>query len=446
MLASVTLTVEVDPSSDIDTVEGQILEAGRAAMQRLLVVVGQEVEALPVTCPFCTSRCGCWDGQDARLVATTFGRVWLARRRWRCHACQRRSRPLDRLLAPLGDGQLTRLLRQACVEAGASWPYATAARLLERLCGAQVSAETVRQCVLSEGSTRAAQQQRAAEELVTPTATGVRQERARQTRRTRHGSRAACEASPPQRLLVELDGGWVPSREQPGGMEGKVGVVATGQVACGRDRLRLWPRRYVGTFAAASVLGTRAYAAACQLDGERAVEQVVVADGAPWIKTQTRLHFPAATTILDWPHVTRVLQRAIRTARPGRRQRALRRALHRELLDLVWQGQVAAALDVLAGLQVADEPVAALDGAISYLVTQQDWLGDYGAWQQAGYPIGSGAVEREVAILINGRMKGRGMRWTRASADAVLAVRVDACNDEWDHHPPPPWLTAISPH
>jgi hypothetical protein len=445
VLASVTLTLEFDPSHDINALEGQILEAGRAAMRDLLLTVGRELEALPVACPLCGEQRGWWDGQDARLVATTFGRVWLPRRRWRCRGCQRRSRPLDRMLAPLGEGQLTGRLREMCVAAGASWPYATAARLLERLCGAQVSAETVRQCLLTQGHARAAQQQQAAEEVVTPTAKRVRQERARQTRRTRHGSRAICAAPPPERLLVELDGGWVPSRAQSGGMEGKVGVVATGQVACGRDRQRLWPRRYVGTFASASVLGTQAYAAACQLEGDRASEQIVVGDGAEWIKTQAARHFPQATTILDWPHVARVLHRAIRAARPGRRQRALRRTLHRELPELVWHGQAQTARAVLMDLQVAAEPAAALETAISYLVTQQDWLGDYDAWQQAGYPIGSGAVEREVAILINGRMKGRGMRWTRAGADAVMAVRVDACNDAWSQRPPPPWLVSASP-
>jgi Integrase core domain len=32
------------------------------------------------------------------------------------------------------------------------------------------------------------------------------------------------------------------------------------------------------------------------------LEQVVLGDGAEWIKTQAELHFPEAVTILDWAH------------------------------------------------------------------------------------------------------------------------------------------------
>lgn len=242
---------------------------------------------------------------------------------------------MNRLLAPLGAGLLTTALRQACVDAGASWPYATAVRFLARHTGAVVSDETMRQCVLASGSARAAEQQAAAHALLTPTPSQVRHERATSYRRTRRGSQAVILPRAPDRLLVELDGGWIPIRDAPDGqhkMEGKVAVHATGQVPIGDGRQRLWPRRSVGTFAPAAELGRRTYATACGMDAERATEQVVIADRAHWIKEQTQLHFPQATT------------------------------------------------------------------------------------------------ER-----------------TRHGADAVLAVRIDACNADWDLRPPPSWLTPASP-
>ncbi len=449
MRASVTLMVEFEATVDIDTLEGAVLEAGRSAMRQLLSMASRELEGLPPGCPTCGGTRGCWDGYDPRAVATSFGRIVIPRRRWRCQTCQQRHRPLDRLLAPLGTGMLTTALRQACVEAGASWPYATAARFLVRRTGAIVSAETVRQCVLASGRERAACQQAEAQSLLAPTAEQIRHERTTSYRRTRRGSRAIELPPPPEQLVVELDGGWVPLRDAPTGqqqMEGKVAVLFTGQVPLGDGRHRLWPRRYVGTFAPAAELGRRAYATACHLGGERATEQVVVADGAQWIKEQTRLHFPQARTILDWPHVARALHQAIRAARPGRRHRTVRRELHHQVPELVWHGQLDAALDQLRTLRVVGDRCEALERAIVYLDGQRDWLGNYAAWQQAGYPIGSGAVEREVAVVINGRMKGRGMRWTRDGADALLAVRIDACNDAWEQRPPPPWLRTASPH
>ena len=52
-------------------------------------------------------------------------------------------------------------------------------------------------------------------------------------------------------------------------------------------------------------------------------------------------------------------------------------------------------------------------------------------WEQ-GYPVGSGLVERAVAVVINARMKKRGMRWKRANATAVVALRFQCINAEWE--------------
>ena len=440
MEITVPLTVEISLDADIDVVEAVVVQAAREAMAAVLVRIGQRIETLVAGCPQCGATQGHWDGIDPRVVATSFGRVVLPRRRWRCHGCQRRSRPADRLVACLGSGTMTAALRVACVEAGSAWPFATAARFLQRRCGAVVSAEQVRQLTLAAGRDRATTQRHDATALVTPTAATVRAERARASARTRRGSRTVSTATPPARLLVEMDGGWVPSRDQAGGMEGKVAVVATGLEPVGaNNRQRLWPRRYAATFGSADQFGQVAYAAACQLGGDDALEQVVVADGAAWIKTQAALHFPDALTILDWPHVARAVHRAIRAARSGSRHRALRRELHRTIPDLLWTGQGAAAITALQALRVPGESVEALERAIDYLHHQRDWLGDYQSWQQQGYPIGSGAVERAVEVVINRRLSKRGMRWKRVNADAVVALRVDALNDAWDaRHDPHP--------
>ena len=93
-------------------------------------------------------------------------------------------------------------------------------------------------------------------------------------------------------------------------------------------------------------------------------------------------------------------------------------------------------MPVLSATLLADllpagaEPVAVLDDALTYLATQRDWLGDYGAWQAAGEPVGSGLVERAVAVVINWRMKRRGMRWRRTNATAIVALRVAILNAE----------------
>src|SRR5207248_1003203 len=93
------------------------------------------------------------------------------------------------------------------------------------------------------------------------------------------------------------------------------------------------------------------------------------------------------------------------------------------------------ALAELAALRPAPQagPIKALEDAVTYLRGQRPWLGDYAAWQEAGYPVGSGLVEREVALVINRRMRRQGMRWKRDNADGVAALRVreyNAARDE----------------
>lgn len=433
MQCSVTVVVELAPEAEVSQMEAAIQEAGWQAMRAALRQAVCSYEEAHPACPHCGGVQSQGQGTVTRRVLTRFGRVVLRLRRQRCAACGRRFRPAHRCLQALAGGNVTPALGAACALAGASWPYATAARVLQDLCGAQVSHEEVRRWTVRQGSQEAQHQQAEAEALLAPTAEQVRVEGDATARRVRLGE-ALRAAPPPERLTVGLDGGWLPSRDQPGGMEGKVGIVATGAAAVGKHgRHRLSPRRYVATFASSERIGTLASAAAVALGGADAREQVVLGDGAAWIKTQADHHFPAALGILDWAHVARALHKAIRAARPGRAHQATRRALHQTLPNLLWHGDLDATLAALRALRPAApaEPVPLLEQTLRYLEGQRAWLGDYAAWQQQGYPVGSGLIERAVAIVINWRMKGRGMRWRRANASAVVALRVRHLNAGW---------------
>jgi hypothetical protein len=348
----------------------------------------------------------------------------------RCAGCGRRFRPAESFLACLEGGNVSAGLKQAAVLAGASWPYETAAGVLADLCGARISAETVRRLTNAAGAEEARRQQGEAEAVLCPTGEGVRKER----EATLAGPLAG--EGGPALLLVGLDGGWVPSREGKGGMEGKVGVVATEVEAIGHGRRRLSRRRYVATFGDSVRLGTLAYAAAYSLGGEEAKRQQVLGDGADWIKTQADLHFPRALKSLDWGHVERVVHKAIRAALPGGANRTRRKELHASIPEQLWNGGVEGALAALARLGPAEgrEPIAALEEAIGYIQGQRTWLGDYSQWQAEGFSVGSGLVERAVALVINWRMKKRGMRWCRPNADAVVALRTCRLNDDWDEY------------
>jgi hypothetical protein len=62
-------------------------------------------------------------------------------------------------------------------------------------------------------------------------------------------------------------------------------------------------------------------------------------------------------------------------------------------------------------------------------------IGTYQNWSDQGFPDGSGMVEGEVEIVIYRRLKRLGMRWLRANANAVVAVRVRTINSDWPAQP-----------
>jgi hypothetical protein len=435
---TVSLTFEFEASQNLDQVETVILEAGRRAMRNALDMAVREIEESARACPACGGET-LIEGSESRVVLATFGRVALRLRRLVCLDCGRSFRPADAFLSCLEGANVSGKLRDAAVLAGSSWPYETAARVLQQLSGAEISHETIRQVTNAAGKEEVRRQLAEAKPVVQPSLEEAKEEEERELE-----ERLAAKGAPkgPKLLLIGLDGGWIPSRDRPGGMEGKVGVVATDPRPIGRaGRHRLSTRRYVASFEGSKELGMLAYSAASALGAEKASQQIVLGDGAEWIKREAKEHFPEALTILDWAHVARSVHKAIRSARPGKAFRTMRASLHQGVADLLWHGRVDEALGSLRGLrppsetepgQEPREPIRALEEAIGYLESQRPWLGDYQALRDQGYPVGSGMVEREVELVINRRMKRQGMRWKRENAGAVAALRTSTINADWD--------------
>jgi len=437
MQVQVSLKIELAATASLTEMEQQIREVGQQAMRETLKQVVRHWEDQQQACPHCGNTQRRLEGTVRRVIATTFGRVGVPRRRFRCQECGRRWCPATRLFAELKGGTVSRPLQEAAMLAGCSWPYRAASAVLKRLSGAHISAEEIRLLTNRAGKQRAVQQQEEAERACSSAA---------------KEAPAAQQAEQP--LLVGLDGGWVGSREQRGGMEGKVALVCSqvedlpmpthsttfswsqrgGPRQPPRQRHRLVQRRYVATFGPARQLGLLAKAAAQALGDDPSRPVVVIADGANWIKKEQGRHFPRATCILDWAHLWREVRYAIvvaaRAKSLSQRERDYQLYLHRSWL---WQGSVEQALQGLRklGQGLDAEPLEIMNQAITYLEHQRPWIGSYEHWRKLGYSVGSGMIERAVALVINRRMKKRGMRWCRPNATAVVALRTDLLNADW---------------
>ena len=55
----------------------------------------------------------------------------------------------------------------------------------------------------------------------------------------------------------------------------------------------------------------------------------------------------------------------------------------------------------------------------------------YDQFLAAGFPIASGVIEGACRHFVKDRMERAGMQWTLGGAQAMLAVRSVALNDDW---------------
>jgi hypothetical protein len=203
MQVQVWLKIEIATSADLTQMEQQIHQAGEQAMREALKQAIRQWEEHHSGCPHCGHKQRRLEGTVRRSIATTFGRVQVPRRRFRCQACGHRCCPATALFVGLKGGTVSHPLREAAMLAGCSWPYRVASGLLKRLSGAQISAEEIRLLTNQHGKQRAAQQQAEAERVCSAPVP----------------ESAAAEPTE-QPMLVGVDGGWVCSREQRGGREG----------------------------------------------------------------------------------------------------------------------------------------------------------------------------------------------------------------------------------
>jgi hypothetical protein len=210
MHIQVSLKIEMAATTGLVEMEQHIQEAGHHAMREALKQAIREHEDHFCLCPTCGGEHRRLEGTAPRLIATVFGRIQVQRRRFRCQDCQRRWCPANSLFNEMHGATITPTRQEAAVLAGCSWSYRIASHLLQKLSGAQISAEEIRIVTNRQGVQQAEQQQKVAASLgPTPVPASPTTEQ---------------EKSP---MLVGLDGGWVCNRDGLGGMEGKVGVICS---------------------------------------------------------------------------------------------------------------------------------------------------------------------------------------------------------------------------
>jgi hypothetical protein len=101
----------------------------------------------------------------------------------------------------------------------------------------------------------------------------------------------------------------------------------------------------------------------------------------------------------------------------------------RQLHSLKHDGP-AGVLDSLRTCAAEQLTVPLVEENLAYLEKRVAQM-QYPTFQAEGWPIGSGMVESANKVVVEARLKGAGMHWSRLSVNPLLALRNAVCNDRW---------------
>ena len=357
-----------------------------------------------------TSLCACqrlarYVAGYKKQVVTRCGAATLWRAYYYCGACRKGFCPLDARLGT-GRGACSAAVRALLSRFASYLPYRTAAAEMQTICGVRLCASTVRREAQAVG--------RALERDW--------QEKVQQVR----DNKAKVPAHRPSWLhlsmdgvLIFVDGQW---------REVKCAVAyESGHDEAGHAQA-VERASYYATLAPSRDFGPRVRTLAYLAGSGRCPRVAMVADGAEWIWQETGKHLPKSVQILDFYHACEHLWLVAR-ARFGEGSEAA----------TAWMGQQKQGLlddkvdRVVAGIEDWQPTKQAQQEVrrqvLAYLRAHAHRM-LYGTLAAKGWHIGSGVVEAACKAVVQGRMKGAGMRWSQKGAESMLHLRSAWCSRE----------------
>ena len=364
-------------------------------------------------------------GYRDKSFNTVLGLVTVTRAWYHCAACGHGLAPRDAELGVAGQSMSPGLAAMND-RAAAAVPFTQAARLLEELAGAGLTAKRVERAAEASGAAVAA----------------AGRERARLT-----AARKLVPLPPaplPDKLYAAIDGTGVPvtSRETAGRQgKGEDGRARTREVKLAvfftQDKLDNdgYPVRdrdsasVIATFEPASAFADLVKAEGIRRGADHVRQFTILGDGAAWIWNIAAAKFPEATQIVDLFHAREHLHdlaRQLEFMLLDRRDEWL--AARLADLDYGYIEGICKAARVfpLAGVK-KDE----LDTALGYFENNAPRM-RYHWFRQCGLFVGSGVVEASCKTIVGQRLKQAGMHWTVNGADAIIALRCREASSTWE--------------
>jgi len=338
---------------------------------------------------------------------TTLGKVQLWRQTGQCRACGRWLGLLDEFLE-VTPQRITLGLASAVALAGTCEAYAPASAILQECLHQTFDDNRIRATVLEVA--------KRAEGWVTLSGPELEE------------TAKSLPTTKPLTVYVGVDGGRVQIVNE-GWKEPCEGVIWWTDPGSGRRE-----RIAVGDVTnKEAVLGALDRWIQCARKRNPKLTLVIIADGAPWIWKWAR-KYRKAIKILDYYH----LKERVWKAADGvyERDREMAQGWVDAIMDGLWAGGVREVIETLEHMRefcvfpAADPKDKAMLSLIEFLDDREDLI-DYARHRAADRTIGSGIVESTCKQLFNMRLKGPGMRWSRAGAQAIIHLRCLHITGRW---------------
>jgi hypothetical protein len=360
-------------------------------------------------------------GEARRYLTTRLGLITFYRQKLKRQGNGKNSYlyPLDRAIRLEPRQEATLWVRKRACELATRYSYREAASLLSAEIGEEISHYPIHRWVQRKGKV-------------------LREEEDQKWQATfEYGEAFEGEGEAKEIVVTELDATMIHSQEGKGkNIAVKLGVMYSGKEleskTAKNKRYRLKDKALYGGIEEAQEFGEKLY-----LKGEeklalsKAENMLIIGDGDQWIRAIAQGPYFMATYQIDWRHILVKIHQTF-SDRPH---------LVSELVDYLYSGKGKEMLDTikLARLLCEDnEKRGKIADLASYIENNFDGL--YGSRSlkdrveaKRVLVSSSGAMEKNIDVVIGRRFKKQGMSWTKEGADNLLKLRILRYNkNDWE--------------
>ena len=415
---------------DLEAVEmalrAAVHQAGAAALSQLLQFPEPAAEQSTIPCP-----CGHeahYRELRKRQILTALGKVELLRPWYLCDDCHEGQFPADRLL-DIENLDSSPGVRRMEALLGQDAPFAHGREQMKLLAGLEVTAKAVERTAEAIGANIGQRDQDEIGKIL-------------------QMDLPIIVGEPIPVMYVEMDGTGIPVvRKETEGRKGKTdgepAHTREAKLGCVFTQTTLdkegYPIRdpdsttYVAAIETAEEFGRRIYLEAVHRGWNRAKQQVVLGDGAEWIRNLARMHFPDAIHIVDLFHARQHLWEVARALFPNdaEQQKIWMNVHQKHMLD---EGKIEDLVAALRSLDPVSPKVAEkISEEADYFEKNAERM-RYPKFRRMHLFVGSGVIEAGCKTVIGARFKQSGMFWTVRGANSILALRCCHLNGRFEDY------------